>query len=179
MMTGEILLAALLLSAPQETTPDIGWALVLRPNIIALAMEDEILDTREKGFIMGQDLLGDLTMLQGRHKDFLTAPLVAEYTRFYDKQLVNEMLAANRGYRNYLAQLRAMDLAHADELGCLIQDVDARYTIFDAVRDSAQDYYYVTTRRVALSLLRDLIGHQAFYSGRLPSHIPVPTTEQR
>ncbi len=64
MFTAECLVAALLLTAPQEAPQDIAWSLVLRPNILALAMDAEVLDAREKGFVMGQDLLGDLAMLK-------------------------------------------------------------------------------------------------------------------
>ena len=173
MFTAECLVAALLLTAPQEASQDIAWAQVLRPNILALAMDAEVLDAREKGFVMGQDLLGDLAMLQGRYAEFSRAPLLAEAERFPDRKLINEFLALNRAYRNQLTQRLAIDLIHAEEIRVAVQDTDQLYQIWDAVRDSRCDYYYVTVRRQSLSLLRDLIGDESFYSGRMPPQVPV------
>jgi len=173
MFTAECLVAALLLTAPQDAPQDIAWSLVLRPNILALAMDAEVLDAREKGFVMGQDLLGDLAMLQGRYAEFSRAPLLAEAERFPDRKLINEFLALNRAYRNQLTQRLAIDLIHAEEIRVAVQDTDQLYQIWDAVRDSRCDYYYVTVRRQSLSLLRDLIGDESFYSGHMPPQVPV------
>jgi hypothetical protein len=173
MFTAECLVAALLLTAPQDAPQDHAWAMVLRPNILALATDAEVLDPREKGFVMGQDLLGDLAMLQGRYAEFSRAPLLAEAERFPDRKLINEYLALNRAYRNQLTQRLAIDLIHAEEIRVALSDTDQLYQIWDAVRDSRCDYYYVTVRRQSLSLLRDLIGAESFYSGRMPPQVPV------
>jgi hypothetical protein len=41
------------------------------------------------------------------------------------------------------------------------------------LRDARCDYYYVAYRRQALQQLREAIGPQAFYSGRMPPHVPL------
>lgn len=173
MFTAEVLLAAALLTAPQEARVDPAWAQVLRPQILALAMDAEVLDTREKGFVMGQDLLGDLSMLQGRYVEFSRVPLLAETERFPERKHINDLLATNRAYRNLLTQRLAIDLVHENEIRVTLQETDQLYLIWDAVRDARCDYYYVTVRRQSLSLLRDLIGDERFYSGRMPPHVPV------
>ncbi len=171
MMTAEILLAAALLTS-QEGHPDFALTKVLRPNILALALDAEVLDPREKGFVMGQDLIGDLVMLQGRYAEFAGVPMLDEADRFPDRKLINEFLALNRAVRNLMVQRRQIDLVHQEEIDSLIHDIDMRYQILDCVRDFKADYFYVSVRRQSLSLLRELIGARAFYSGELPSPTP-------
>ncbi len=172
MFTAETLVAAMLLTAPQEAPQSSAWAMVCRPNVLALAAAAEVLDSREKGFVMGQDLLGDLTILQGRYAEFSRAPLLQEAEMFPDRKLINEMLALNRHCRNQLMERRKIDLVHSEEIILLIQQLDSRYQVWDAIRDSRCDYYYVTVRRQSLALLKDLIGAESFYMGRMPSVLP-------
>ena len=41
------------------------------------------------------------------------------------------------------------------------------------LRDARCEHFYVTYRRQSLAQLRDLIGLEAFYTGRLPPHVPL------
>jgi len=176
MFTCEVLLAAVLLTSPKETSvpaEQAGWLEVLRPTFLTLAMDAEILDAREKGFVLGNDVAGDLAMLQGRFQELARAPLVGEGHRFPDRKLINEFLALNRAYRNQLTARLAIDLVYAEELRAAIVETDQLYQVWDTVRDARCEYYYVTVRRQALQLLRDLIGAEAFYAGQLPPHVPV------
>lgn len=176
MFTGEVLLAAVLLTSPKESTvpvQDAAWLEALRPALLTLAMDAEVLDAREKGFVLGHDVTGDLAMLQGRFQELQKAPLVGEGQRFPDRKLINEFLALNRAYRNQLTARLAIDLVYSEELRTAIAETDQLYQIWDTVRDARCDYYYVTVRRQALQLLRDLIGAEAFYSGQMPPHVPV------
>lgn len=187
MFTAEIVLAAALLSAPPasseppllapsripEDRPAVAaFAEVLRPNILALALAGEILDPREKGFVMGQDLLGDLDMLRGRRIQYAAAPLIDEAHRFPDRKFTNEALAINRSLRLSLLKLGQLDGGVRPASDAAIDECNRLYQVWDAVRDSRCDYYYVTVRRDALVLLRALLGHEAFYSGRLPPPVP-------
>lgn len=171
MMTGEILIAALLLCGDGELRHDdtLAWASVTRPYILCLSLKNETMDDRERNFTMAQDVLGDLEMLRGRYREFRLAPNVEDERRFPDKKLIAEALAINRSIRCRLTRQLAMDLVHADEIRKRIYDIDLRYQIWDAIRDARQDLYYVTVRRQALSLLRDLIGEESHQLGRLPS----------
>jgi hypothetical protein len=177
MFTAECLIAALMLTAPSDAPQRSEWAAVIRPSVLALALADEVLDPREKGFVMGQDLMGDLTMLQGRHREFANAPQLDESERFPDRKLVNEFLAFNRAQRAYLILRRGIDLIHSEEISALIEANDRAYQVWDCVRDTRCVYYYVTVRRQSLSLLRDLLGAEAFYSGRMPPHFVMPSKD--
>ena len=83
------------------------------------------------------------------------------------------MLAFNRAYRQHLDNRQAMELSNAWELHEMLVEADRLYQIWDLVRDTRCDYYYVTVRRQALKKLKELIGDQAYYSGCLPPHVPV------
>jgi hypothetical protein len=144
----------------------------MRPTIIAMAIDAEILDPRERAFLFTQDPAGDVAMLQCRNDDLLGAPALGESNRFPDRKLVNDFLAVNRSYRNDLHARIGVDLIHLEELRSAILETDRLYHVWDTVRDSRCDYYYVTVRRQSLQLLRDLIGAEAFYSGQLPPNIP-------
>lgn len=171
MFTAEILLAAALLTNPKAEAK-MSEATVLRSSILALAADAEVLDTREKGFVMGQDTLGDLTMLQGRYEESLDAPLLAECERFHDRKWVSEALAINRYHRNYCMQRLAIDLIHSEEIHLIVQGLDSRYEVWDAVRDARCDYYYITIRRASLKLLRTRLGCEDFYMGKMPNILP-------
>ena len=112
MFTCEVLLAAVLLTSPKETAVPAqyaGWLEAMRPALLTLAMDAEVLDPREKGFVLGHDVVGDLAMLQGRYQELTRAPLVGEGQRFPDRKLINEFLALNRAYRNQLTARLAQD----------------------------------------------------------------------
>jgi len=176
MLTCEILVAAVLLTSPKEpalSADHNGWLEALRPALLTLAMDAEVLDPREKGFVLGHDVAGDLAMLQGRFQELARAPQVGEGQRFPDRKVINESLALNRAYRNQLSARLAIDLVYSEELRAAIADTDQLYQIWDTVRDARCEYYYVTVRRQALQLLRDLIGAEAFNSGQMPPHVPV------
>ncbi len=170
MMTGEILIAALLLCGDGEPRHNdvMTWTMVTRPCILCLSLKNETLDDRETRFMLGQDVLGDLDTLRGRYREFFSYPTMGDSNRFPDKKFVAQCLGINRSVRTYLVLLKQLNVCRSNEVECRIVDLDNRYAVWDAVRDSAQDYYYATVRRGALSLLRDLIGVESYELGRLP-----------
>ena len=66
-----------------------------------------------------------------------------------------------------------MELAHWWEVRAILQETDQLYQIWDTVRDARCEYYYVTVRRQALKRLREALGDEAYFSGRLPPHVPL------
>ena len=64
-------------------------------------------------------------------------------------------------------------MVHWWELREAIQETDRLYQVWDTIRDARCDYYYVTVRRQALKRLRETLGPDSYYSGNLPSHVPV------
>jgi hypothetical protein len=175
MFSCEIILAAALLSAPKGTAvpEQTAWVEGMRPCLLTLAIDGEILDPRERAFLMTQNPVVDLGVLQGRNEEFARAPMLGECDRFPERKLINDYLALNRSYRNDLNMRLAIDLVHMEELRTAIAETDQLYQAWDTVRDARCDYYYVTVRRQSLQLLRDLIGAEAFYSGQMPPNVPV------
>lgn len=176
MFTCEVVLAAALLTAPKELPMPANQAPcieALRPSLLALAIDAEILDPRERSFVMTQDPICDLAMIQGRNEELARAPQLGECQRFPERKIINDFLALNRSYRHDLNARLAIDLIHGEELRTAIVETDQLYQVWDTVRDARCDYYYVTVRRQSLQLLRDLIGAEAFYSGQMPPNVPV------
>lgn len=147
----------------------------LAPTLRALALHLEVLDGRELGYVLAEadDFANDLKLLQGRYHDLRTAPPLAECRRFPDRELVGDMLAFNRLYRDGLTNRLTLDRVHADELKAALAETDQLYRIWDMVRDARCEYYFITYRRQALQQLRELVGARAFYTGQLPPHVPL------
>jgi hypothetical protein len=147
----------------------------LASSLRALALHLELLDAREVGYVLAErdDFANDLKLLQGRFHDLRAAPPLAECKRFPDRELVGDLLAFNRLYRDGLTHRLTLDRVHEDELKAALSETDYLYRIWDMVRDANCEYYYVTYRRQALLQLRDLVGAHAFYTGQLPPHVPL------
>ncbi len=172
-----LLAAALLTQSPEATLPPdaVIWAQACRTEMLALALDAELVDRREQAnyFIHVQDGVNDLRTFQSRFRDFAFAPLVAECQRFPDRRTIGAFMDFNRAYRNDLLARLAVDNVHADNLRLAIAENDQLHHIWNTIREARCDYYYVTVRREALLLLRDLIGYEDFYRGEAPPYVPV------
>ncbi len=160
---------------PAESSDDLDALITVRPAVRELALDWEILDTREVRYVLtrGEDFASDLKLLRRRYADLCDAPPLYDCMRFPDRSLVNDMLAFNRAYRQHLDNRQSMELANAWQLHEMLLEADRLYQVWDLVRDTRCDYYYVTVRRQALKKLKEMIGDQAYYSGTLPPHVPV------
>jgi hypothetical protein len=173
----EMILAVALLSAPSDTL-ELSDCNVLHPLLApalkSLAMDWELLDPRELDYLKSaQDFASDLKLLRDRFDSMQSAPRVAEVNRFPSRDLVGDMLAFNRSYRDSVNSRLDIDMLRADELRTILGETDLLYRIYDALRDARCEYFFVHYRRQALAQLRDLIGMEAFYSGQLPPHVPL------
>lgn len=176
MFTCEIILAAALVTAPKDipvSTQTVDYIAIIRPTILTIAVDGEILDPRERTFLFTQDSVGDLTMLRTRNEELVSMPHLGEYQSFPDRKQINDLLAVNRSYRNDLTNRLTIDLVHLDEIRTAICETDQLYQAWDTLRDAQCDYYYVTVRRQSLGLLRTLIGSEAYYQRRMPPNLPV------
>jgi hypothetical protein len=175
--TLEMILAMVLLTAPPDTLElNDGAAMhnFVAPTMKALALQWEILDPREIDYLKHpEDFTSDLKLLQSRFEELRYAPPAADVQRFPSRDLVNEMLAFNRAYRDSVNQRLEIDMLHADELRTILAETDLLYRIYDAIRDARCEYFYVTYRRQALAQLRDLVGLESYYTGQLPPHVPL------
>ena len=105
-----------------------------------------------------------------------TAGCVDAFDAVYDEaneKTVNEFLAFNRAYRQHIDIRQPGEPASWWELRSALQETDHLYQIWDTVRDARCEYYYVTVRRQALKRLREMLGEEAYYSGRLPPYVPM------
>jgi hypothetical protein len=177
MVPSHYILAVVLLSNPPGTIdpPKVAsmHAQLARP-IQALAVQWQLLDQRELKDILArpEDFLSDLTLVRRRYHDLHNAPAVEDSQRFPDRALVNDLLAFNRAYRQYIDICQPVELVHWWELRVTLQETERLYMIWDQVREANCDYYYVGVRRGALKKLRELVGDEAYYSGNLPPVVP-------
>lgn len=178
MIASECLLAAVLLT----TSPDLPqprealvWADVCRHSLVALALDGQLVDTREPAihFNRPHDRGSDLKALQSRFQEFAFAPVLEECQRFPNRRIVNDFLAFNRAYRAELQARLDLDAVQAVHLRQALKETEQLHHLWCEVRDAGCEYYYITVRRQALQHLRDLLGDEAFYSGRLPPYVPV------
>lgn len=174
----EYLLAAALLTAPADAPDPVhspAFFAAMRPALQDLALQWELLDPREVRFILArhEDFANDLAMLRRRYAELHDAPLLCDGYRFPDRGLINDMLSFNRAYRQSLDVRQPIELARADELRAVLQEVDHLYQVYDKLRDARCEYYYVTVRRQALKQLRELVGAETYYRGELPPVVPV------
>jgi hypothetical protein len=171
-------LAAVMLSTPAEPAEPhdtMDCLATARPALRNLCLYWEILDPREVRYVLtrAEDFPCDLKLLRRRFADLSDAPPLYDCMRFPDRNLVNDMLTFNRAYKQHLENRQALELSNAWELHEMLLEVDRLFQVWDLVRDTRCDYYYVTVRRQALKKLKESIGDEAYYSGRLPPHVPV------
>jgi hypothetical protein len=174
----KLLIAAALLSTPAEdlNLQDVAKMYEpLAPSLRTLAVQWEILDPRELHHMLAheQDFEADLKALQERYRELRVAPPLAEALRFPGRDIVNDLLAFNRAYRQDLDSRLSLDVVHGEALRAALMETDQLYRIWDLVRDARCEYYYVTVRRQALQSLRETVGNVSFYTGQLPPHVPV------
>ncbi|GIW80785.1 MAG: hypothetical protein KatS3mg105_2592 [Gemmatales bacterium] len=140
-----------------------------------LAVLLEILDPRETRYVLKDDadFDSDLVMLRRRFHELKDAPELAEAYRFPDRETITGFLEFNRAYRRTLAMRYALEMASRQQIAQAIDQTDFYHRCWDAARDARCEYYYVTVRRHALRKLRELLGHEAYYSGELPPYVPL------
>jgi hypothetical protein len=170
----DYVLAAVLLSAPAEAPVDPSRTAFVRPALLVVAIDAEILDPREEHYWQSppQDVPGDLQELRQRWTALAFAPRLAECERLPSRKEINDLLAVNRAYRNDLMARLEVDAVHAEELKIAIDETDQLYRVWEAARDARCAFYYVAVRRQALQQLREMVGPRAFYSGELPPALP-------
>lgn len=178
MLPLEYVLAAALLSAPPDTTdpPDAAEIYApLCPVVQQVALRWEVLDPREVRYVLtrNEDYKSDMSLLRRRHYDLVEAPPLHDCARFPARAAVTQMLSFNRAYRDNVEKHLAVDRSRAAEYQELLQEVDRLYQVWDAIRDTRCEYYYVTVRRQALKRVREAIGEPAYYNGTYPPHVPV------
>ena len=178
MAGSELIVAAMLLTIPPgipAACPSAADYPGLRDAIHQVAVQWEILDERETGYVLSrpEDFCTDLNMLRRRYRDLQDAPKVADSLRFPSRQYVNEQVKFNRVFYRHIDERRQLEADRADSLRNVVTETDRLYQVWDSVRDARCDFYYVTVRRQALKKLRDLIGEEAYLDADLPANVPT------
>jgi len=83
------------------------------------------------------------------------------------------MLGFNRAYRQHLNARVHLETAFGADLHAIIKETDQLYQVWDYIRDSRCEYYYVTVRRHALKKVLESLGTEAFYNGVYPPSVPT------
>lgn len=162
-------LALVALTAPEgDPIPDVELT-----SLQATALALEILDPRERDYFFADRkcLEFDLRTIRRRYADLRDAPPACDSSRFPSRSLVNELLQANRNYRQWLVDRRLID--KGVWIDAAIQDTEDLYAAWDLVRDASSDFYYITVRRAAMQSLRSKIGPHLYYAGCMPPHVPT------
>lgn len=158
---------------PGDTVPINDPAVFWPKDIFTLPIQNELVDEREYSYFRVFDWPSLSNQLQERFENYDQMPRTGEADRFPDRSAINAFLAVNRQFHADLQRRLAIDLVNEDTINRAISECDQLYQIYDTLRDARCEYYYVTTRRQALQLLKILIGEESFYSGRLPPPYPV------
>jgi hypothetical protein len=171
------LAASLLVVCPGTPYPEIDretWPAV-QSAVWTVAINWELMDPRETNFLFSryEDMTNDLDILRKRNYELKGAPLVNDSARFPSRTAVNEMINFNRALRNHIDGRQHLETDRSELYREMIRETDRLYSVWDAVRDSRCDSFYVTTRRLALKRLRDMIGPEAYYTGNLPPYVPT------
>lgn len=173
-----LLLAVVLMTTSPESPDGLGSPELyqyLAPALQHVAVQWELLDPREVRYVLArpEEFTADLQLLRRRHSELADAPSLSDCLRFPDRALINEQLAFNRAYRRHIDNRQPVELSRWWELRGVLQEIDQLYQVWDTVRDARCEYYYVTVRRQALKRLRDMVGYDDYYAGRLPPYVPV------
>ena len=173
----ELALAVALLTAPPDTfefSDPLALHDLVAPAVKRLAVEWELLDPREEEYFKhAENFASDLKLLQSRFEEFAHAPKAADVNYFPNRDLLNDMIAFNEQFRKSVSNRLDLDMVHADELRDVLVETDYLHQVYDAAREARCEYFYVTHRRQALAQLRDLVGLEAYYAGKLPPHVPL------
>jgi hypothetical protein len=178
MSAGDLLLAAVLLTAPPgsaEPTPKAEHWNDIRDAVHKLAVDWEILDPRETRYILSrqEDFSADINLLRRRYQELNEAPRVVDSFRFPERSTVNDLVRFNRAFRKHLDQRHELENDRCEELRAVMRETDRLYQVWDAVRDARCEFYYVTVRRQALKKLKDVLGEEAYETGSLPPNVPT------
>lgn len=142
-------------------------------TIQAVALSMEWIDPREKRYVLAHscDFEPDVQLLRRRAMEMGNAPPITDAWAFPSRELACHQLGLNREYHRKLTQQRDAvgDYPGLDEL---LTETDRRYKIWDAVRDAQSEFYYLTVRRSALALLRQMLGDGSYHQAELPPPVP-------
>jgi len=158
-----------------EPTPTEDAFPALRDAVHKIAIEWEILDTRETSYIFAKrsDFEADLNLLRRRYQDFKDAPRLDEANRLPERKIVNELIHFNRAFRQHLVERHHLEQDRSEIYEAVMIETDQLYRVWDAVRDARCEFYYTSVRRQALVRLKEMLGEEDYAAVNLPPNVPT------
>lgn len=161
-------------SGVTEPVPDIKEWTDLKRALLTASIELELIDKREASYILSEynNFNNDLNIIRLRYAVMKDAPKIDEHTNFcIAYQTIVDNLAFNRKYNSHIGFKSSMEFNNG--WGAVKQENDQLYMIWDLLRDSKNNQYFITIRRSALLKLRSLLGDEDFRLGVMPPHVPI------
>ena len=139
-----------------------------------VAVLAEQLDLLDKG--VSDNETPELETLQKWWQELKDAPYADDAKRFPGWQVARSNCDWNRMYYSHLDALLPIyysNIGKSEDIRAAKRQLDYLYKVWKAVEQSNLGYMPIRSRREALQELRSLIGEEAYYSGKLPSHVPL------
>ena len=166
-------LAVLIAPAPADEPLAAPEHAAIWRTVQEVALSLEWLDPREARYVLSraEDFDADLPLVRRRAAELRDAPPLGDAWRFGPPEMAAQHLAFNRAFHRGLSLRRAAAGAQPgyDEA---LAEAERLYKVHDAARDACSEFYYVSVRRQALALIRQMIGPDAYHKGQLPPPVP-------
>ena len=148
---------------------------ILLLPIQALAIHWEILDIREQAHLLTKDehLWVDIGILRRRVAYTRDAPPLNDAMRFPDPEVIASNLALNRAHRQHLEARKSIEFVYGWELHEAVEETEWLHAVWVLIGDARNPSYYTSSRRLSLQRVREMVGEEAYHSGRLPPYVPV------
>jgi hypothetical protein len=134
----------------------------------------EVMDSRERKqmFVKPEEFAGDLSTMRTRLKSLYDAPRLHECYLWPERAISGEMILMNRDIKRRIEAIYEL-YPESRSLKLVLEDLEARYQLWDAARDARTEFYYIHIRREAMKKLLNLLGEEAFSRGELPFGVPT------
>jgi hypothetical protein len=100
-------------------------------------------------------------------------PPLCDLHRLPPAPVAKDAIAFNRRCHRVLAARAETELHREQWWTEVLSETDQLYYVWDALADAHNESQSVSFRRQSLGRLRELIGPEAYYAGRLPPSVPV------
>lgn len=137
-----------------------NWnTLGVRQALVQICVKNEYMDEREVSYMFSDkdSFQLDVGVLQGRYNDLKDAPKMIDCFRLLSRQQLNDGITFNRAFITYIEEEIVWNQDRRDIYEAVINESQQLFRIWDAARDAQCDFYYITTRRLALVRLKKLL----------------------
>lgn len=170
------LLVSLSFQDPEESQqlPEPIWnriILAIVSDIKTKLVKAEILDQREKNWylVSNRDLLADTSFIMRRVVALRDHPLTSDLVIFHETN-ANHGVELCEAYRSHLASKITI---YTDWISAAKTESNQILDVYSKLKEASDLSRYILQRRIALSNLRDILGNEDYYAGRIPSPAPI------